>query len=91
MTRLEVGLFALVAAIPAAGAAAVTVVGADEVHAALVGAGKAAVVDARTAAEYEQAHIPGAINIPAARMAASAAQLPRDRGTPLIFYCRGAG
>jgi rhodanese-related sulfurtransferase len=64
---------------------------AEDVHAALVGARPAVVVDSRSPQEYEQGHIPGAISIPAERTAAEASRLPRDRATPLIFYCRGPG
>ncbi len=89
MKALQAGLIALLAAVPAA--ADVSVVGAADVHATLVSNPKAVVVDARTPAEYEQAHIPGAINIPAGETRTSAARLPRDRATPLVFYCRGVG
>ncbi len=82
-------LVAALSALPALAAADVPVVGAAEVHAAIVGGGKAVVIDARTPAEYERAHIPGAINVPAADV--SPARLPRDRATPIIFYCRGVG
>jgi rhodanese-related sulfurtransferase len=64
---------------------------AEDVHAALVGKRKAVVVDSRSAQEFEQAHIPGAVSIPAERTKADAGRLPRDRATPLIFYCRGPG
>ena len=70
MKALQAGLIALLAAVPAA--ADVSVVGAADVHATLVSNPKAVVVDARTPAEYEQAHIPGAINIPAGEMRTSA-------------------
>lgn len=52
---------------------------------------KAVLIDARPAEEYQQAHIPGAINIPADRMKAEASHLPKDKTTPIIFYCRGEG
>jgi 3-mercaptopyruvate sulfurtransferase SseA len=91
MKALQAGVIALLAAVPAAGSADVSVVGAADVHATLVSNPKALVVDARTSAEYEQAHIPGAINIPAAETRTSAARLPRGLATPLIFYCRGPG
>jgi rhodanese-related sulfurtransferase len=64
---------------------------AEDVHAALVGTRKAVVVDSRSVQEFEQGHIPGAISIPAERTKADAGLLPRDRATPLIFYCRGPG
>ena len=83
-------LLAVALVLPTVAAADVTIVGAAEVHAALVGS-RAVVIDARSAAEFAQAHIPGAISIPAAEVKTSAARLPRDRATPLVFYCRGGG
>ncbi len=80
---------AVLAALPAM-AGEIGVVGADEVHGWLMG-GKAVLVDARPSAEFEQAHIVGAINIPPERIKLDAARLPPDRRTPIIFYCRGAG
>jgi rhodanese-related sulfurtransferase len=50
---------------------------------------KAVLIDARPAEEYLQAHIPGAINIPADRMKTETSRLPKDKATPIIFYCRG--
>jgi rhodanese-related sulfurtransferase len=64
---------------------------AEDVHAALVGSRKAVIVDSRSVQEFEQGHIPGAVSIPAERTKADAVRLPRDRATPLIFYCRGPG
>ncbi|MGE5173654.1 MAG: rhodanese-like domain-containing protein [Betaproteobacteria bacterium] len=52
---------------------------------------KAVLIDVRPAEEYQQAHIPGAINIPADRMKAEASRLPKDKAAPIIFYCRGEG
>jgi rhodanese-related sulfurtransferase len=83
-------LAAFVLAASPAAAVEIAVVGADEVHAALV-RGQALLVDARPPAEYERAHIVSAINVPAERTQAEAARLPRDKRTPIIFYCRGAG
>ncbi|HEY6005283.1 MAG TPA: rhodanese-like domain-containing protein [Anaeromyxobacter sp.] len=83
-------LAALVLAASPAPAVEIAVVDAAQVHAALVG-GQALLVDARPPAEYERAHIVNAINIPAERTKAEAARLPRDRRTPIVFYCRGAG
>ena len=79
----------LLAAAPAA-PAEIPVVDAATVHGHLV-RGDAVLVDARSPAEFEQAHIAGAINIPAERTKAEAARLPRDLRTPVIFYCRGMG
>lgn len=47
------------------------------------------VVDARTAEEYAEGHIPGAINIPPERFKAIAGYLPTNKSAPIVFYCRG--
>lgn len=78
------------AAVPALGQPELRVIEATEVHALLVG-GKALVVDVRSPQEYAEGHIPGAIGIPAEQLMAHAAALPRDRATPIVFYCRGMG
>jgi rhodanese-related sulfurtransferase len=83
-------LAAFVLATSPAAAVEITVVDAAQVHAALV-RGQALLVDARSPAEYERAHIVSSINIPAERTKVEAARLPRDRRMPIIFYCRGAG
>jgi hydroxyacylglutathione hydrolase len=46
------------------------------------------VVDVREAAEYRQAHIPGAISIPGGRLPEHMTTLPRHK--PIVFYC-GSG
>lgn len=46
-------------------------------------------VDARTADEYDEAHIGGAIHITEKDFAKSAALLPADKGAKLVFYCNG--
>lgn len=79
----------LLAASPAT-AVDVETVGADEVH-ALARGGQVLLVDARSPQEFAQVHILGAINIPAERTRAEAARLPRDKRTPVVFYCRGVG
>jgi rhodanese-related sulfurtransferase len=48
-----------------------------------------AVVDARSRVEYEEAHIPGAISIPASKIAAVLPKRIKDRSHGLIFYCNG--
>lgn len=82
---------ALAVLAPALAAAQHAVVTADEVLAAMKGPRKAVVIDARTAAEYDQGHIRGAIHIPPERVQAEAKRLPKNKATPLVFYCRGAG
>ena len=67
------------------------VISAEDVRTWVTGKSKAVLIDSRMPDEYQQGHIPGAINIPAERMRSEAARLPRDKTRPLIFYCRGAG
>lgn len=42
------------------------------------------VVDARSAAQYEQGHIPGAISVPYDQVASRLDELPRDQD--IVFY-----
>jgi len=67
----------------------------------LIDAGTA-VIDARVANEYAEAHIKGAVNIPYKEKSAKAvnfdasqdsvdlSKLPSDKNAALIFYCNGA-
>ncbi|BDG02242.1 rhodanese-like domain-containing protein [Anaeromyxobacter oryzae] len=87
---LSTTIAVLLAAAPVNAPAEFRVVDAPEVHALLVG-GRAVVVDVRSPQEYAEAHIPGALGIPADRITAQSAALPRDRATPVVFYCRGMG
>jgi len=57
----------------------------------MTGKSKAVLIDSRTHEEYVQAHIPGAVSIPADQMRVKESVLPRDKSAPLIFYCRGLG
>ena len=50
--------------------------------------GKAVVVHTLSALEYQIQHITGSINIPIIKMEATD-KLPKDKATPLIFYCMG--
>lgn len=47
------------------------------------------VVDARSRGEFDDAHIPGAVNVPVKEFANQAQLLPQDKGQMLIFYCNG--
>jgi rhodanese-related sulfurtransferase len=66
-----------------------TFIDADAVKARMHGKHPAVLIDARMPDEYQAGHIPGAINIPAEKMKAEAARLPKDKSAPIIFYCRG--
>ena len=67
------------------------VIPADAVRSWMTGSRKVLLIDTRRPDEYKAGHIPGAVNIPPERMKSQAAQLPKDKTMPIIFYCRGAG
>jgi rhodanese-related sulfurtransferase len=60
----------------------------SDVHAAL-GAGLI-LIDSRSAAAWEQAHIPGALHLPTADIPTRAAAV-LDRNVPVVAYCWGPG
>jgi rhodanese-related sulfurtransferase len=62
---------------------------AEQTKSWLGGKQKVMIVDTRTFDEYQEAHIPGAISIMPDHIKLSAAKLPKDKKTPIIFYCRG--
>jgi len=47
------------------------------------------VIDARARVEYDEAHIPGAISVPAPDVAVALPKRIKDRRRELIFYCNG--
>ena len=47
------------------------------------------VVDARNPEEYEDVHIPGAVNIPQKKFEQYEHLLPKQKATALVFYCNG--
>ena len=65
------------------------VIDAEQLRSNLTGKKNAVLVDTRTSEEYQQAHIPGAINIMPDQMKAKAPRLLKDKAAPIIFYCRG--
>jgi rhodanese-related sulfurtransferase len=52
---------------------------------------KQVIVDTRTPDEFAQARIVGAVNVPAGFVRSLSNRLPKDKGTLLVFYCRGTG
>lgn len=53
-----------------------------------IDAGRApAILDVRTAREFAEGHVPGAINIPFNQVAARADELAAHRESPLLVYC----
>jgi len=89
--RLFLGLFCFIALSATTAMAQYPVISADDVSQWMRGKQKVVLIDSRLPEEYQQAHLPGAISIPAERMKLEAKKLPKDKTTPLIFYCRGAG
>jgi rhodanese-related sulfurtransferase len=49
------------------------------------------VVDTRTEFEYQLGHIPKAINISQEKFYMLETLLPKEKDTPIVFYCRGSG
>jgi rhodanese-related sulfurtransferase len=47
------------------------------------------VVDARTEVEFSEAHIPGAVLVPASRVGERLPKLVPDRARAVVFYCNG--
>lgn len=46
------------------------------------------IVDVRTPQEYEQGHIPGAVNVPLDALRANRALLDSYKDQPVLLYCR---
>ena len=88
---LLIGLLCFIPLFASTALAQFPVIGADDLKVWMRGKQKVVLIDSRLPEEYQQAHLPGAISIPAERMKLEAKKLPRDKATPLIFYCRGAG
>jgi rhodanese-related sulfurtransferase len=91
MTIERLAVVLALTVLPVAGGAQVLTVDAEQVLALQRSGAPHLVIDARTAEEYAQAHLPGAIHLPPERVKAEASRLPRDRSTTLVFYCRGVG
>jgi rhodanese-related sulfurtransferase len=89
--RLSIGLSCFIVLFASTAFAQFPVVSADDLKVWMRGKQKVVLIDSRLPEEYQQAHLPGAISIPAERMKVEAKKLPKDKTTPLIFYCRGAG
>jgi len=100
MTRLIIaGVFALGLGVGACGstgsqvdsseasAAAFPAMSWSEVSAAMNDG--AVLIDARSASQYAEGHIEGAVNVPSGADQAAFAALPSDKSTQLITYCGG--
>ena len=62
----------------------------SDVRAGLAGNARLVVLDSRARAAWEQGHIPGAVHLPTADIAARAAAL-LDPAVPVVTYCWGPG
>lgn len=54
----------------------------------MIDGGKAVVVHVLSEIEYEMQHITGSINIPITKIK-DTDRLPKEKDTPLVFYCMG--
>lgn len=61
-------------------------IGKVEAFKEILDTGEAVVIDVREVAEYEEGHIPGAINIPIRSLAQNLDKIPADK--PVITYCK---
>src|SRR5712691_4291282 len=92
LTLLSTAIAAILSG-PAVGQAdhlpVVKVVDADQLKAWIDHGKKMVLVDSRVVAEYKDAHIPRAINIPAPVMDQHRDKFPSDLNYLLVFYCNG--
>ena len=49
------------------------------------------IVDLRTVREYQEGHVPTAVNVPPDKLYLLRQTLPADKTIVIIFYCRGYG
>jgi len=49
------------------------------------------IVDVRTSREYQDGHVPTAVNVPTDKFYLLRPTLPTDKTMLLVFYCRGYG
>jgi cysteine synthase/rhodanese-related sulfurtransferase len=59
----------------------------DEARQMLQRAPSPVVVDVRSAEQFAESHIPGAVNIPQSDLGRRAGELPDDRDTPILMVC----
>ena len=74
---------------PALAAADFAVISTDQLKQFIDQKEKMVLIDARTPAEYQEAHIIGAINIPEKGFEEAKQQLPAEKDALLVFYCNG--
>ena len=49
------------------------------------------IIDARSMSEYDDAHVPGAVNIPYDSLDFFVDELPEDKDAAIVTYCRSGG
>jgi len=91
MKRMSLLLIGLLLLSFTAAAAAFKDIGAEELKKMMDAKKQLTVVDTRTAQEFAQGHIPGAINIPPEKVNGIDTLLPKNKTVSVVFYCRGAG
>jgi len=89
--RVFMLLFGLLLFFASTARAQYPVINAEQLQTDLKSNNNMLLIDSRMPEEYEQAHIPAAVSIPAHRMNMETAKLPKDKTTLLVFYCRGLG
>ena len=52
------------------------------------GSGDLLILDVRTAKEFEEGHIPGAVNISHEELESRLPEIEAERGTDVVVYCR---
>jgi rhodanese-related sulfurtransferase len=63
----------------------------DELRLRMTTTGRPILVEALGAGYYEDAHLPGAINIPPGQVDRLAAAMLPDRHAPIVVYCSATG
>lgn len=89
MRLLCVSFVVLLSFVSAVTAADFPIIATDQLKAKLDVKEEFVLVDARTAEEYEQSHIPGAENINEKNFDCEALKLPVKKNIPFIIYCNG--
>jgi rhodanese-related sulfurtransferase len=59
----------------------------EDLLARAAGASPPLILDVRSPGEYEQGHVPGAVNIPHDQVAARLAELEESRDRDIVVYC----
>jgi rhodanese-related sulfurtransferase len=69
----------------------IRVIEADELKKVMNSDARPIIIDNRTEYEFKQGRIPGAINISQEKFRILDTLLPKEKDTPIVFYCRGVG